>query len=89
MKSWTVIIFHLKVLFRGFKTYSARGYIIYKLSRKLVFDILLASDFCRHLITFASSLDPDQDRHNAHNVCPDLGSNRVVFLKPNSMIIYI
>ena len=33
---------------------------------------LASSDFCRLLITFTNSLDPDQDRQN---VGPDLDSN--------------
>ena len=32
---------------------------------------LASSDFCRQLITFAISLDPDQDRYS---LCPDLNS---------------
>ena len=34
--------------------------------------ILASGDFCRLLITFANSLDPDQDRQN---VSPDLDPN--------------
>ena len=33
-----------------------------------------SGDFCRLLIAFANSLDPDQARHN---VCPDLGPNHL------------
>ena len=33
-----------------------------------------SSDFCRLLLTFANSLDPDQDRQN---VGPDLNPNRL------------
>ena len=33
---------------------------------------LTSGDFCRLLITFANSLDPDQDQQN---VGPDLGPN--------------
>ena len=33
---------------------------------------LASGDFCHLLITFANSLDPDQDRHY---VCPDLDPN--------------
>ena len=35
---------------------------------------LSSGDFCCLLITFANSLDPDQDRQN---VGPDLGLNRL------------
>ena len=35
---------------------------------------LALGDFCRLLITFANSLDPDQDRQN---VDPDLDPNRL------------
>ena len=56
-------------------------------SRKLIETVskinpfLASGDFCPLLITFANSLDPDQDRHN---VDPDLDPNRltlIVFLK--------
>ena len=40
----------------------------------IFFSNLASSDFCRLLITFANSLDPDQDRHNGG---PDLGSNHL------------
>ena len=44
---------------------------------KAFFYYFLASDdFCRRLITFANSLDPDQDRHY---VGPDLDPNRLTF----------
>ena len=36
--------------------------------------LLVNSNFCRLLITFANSLDPDQDRHN---VGPDLNPNHL------------
>ena len=45
------------------------------------FIFLASADVCPLLITFANSLDLDQDRHN---VGPDLGPNRlilIVFLK--------
>ena len=35
-----------------------------------------SGDFCRLVITFANSLDPDQDRLN---VGPDLDPNRLTF----------
>ena len=44
---------------------------------KVVIDSFLSSgDFCRLLITFANSSDPDQDRQN---VGPDLDPNHLTF----------
>ena len=40
---------------------------------RLTLSLLAArGNFCHLLISFANSLDPDQDRHN---VCPDLDPN--------------
>ena len=53
-----------------------------KFNRKFTtFNTFLAcGDYCHMLITFANSLDPDQDQHSVH---PDLDPNRFdgVFLK--------
>ena len=46
-----------------------------KFEAKIFF--LASSDFCQLLITFANSLDPDQDQQN---VGPDLDSNRLTHL---------
>ena len=43
----------------------------------MIYPFLASDDFCRLLITFANSLDPEQDRQN---VGPDLGPNRLVLL---------
>ena len=57
---------------------------IYKVWMHMIIDSFLASgDFCCQLITFANSLDPDQDRQH---VGPDLDPNcltgtLIVFLK--------
>ena len=37
-----------------------------------IYSFFACRDFCHLLITFANSLDPDQDRHN---VGPDLNPN--------------
>ena len=58
------------------------GFIFCAFSTLVSFKSFRASDnFCRLLITFANSLDPDQDRHT---VCPDLDLSHltlIVFLK--------
>ena len=44
--------------------------------KEAIFNSVSASgNFCRLLITFANSLDPDQDRHY---VGPDLDPNRLI-----------
>ena len=42
-----------------------------------ILTLLVSGDFCRLLIAFANSLDPDQDRQD---VGPDLGPNRLTLL---------
>ena len=42
--------------------------------KRLVNSFLASGDFCCPLITFANSLDPDQDRQD---VAPDLDPNRL------------
>ena len=44
---------------------------------KLTFSLLAATFNCRLLISFANSLDPDQDRQN---VGPDLDPNRLTLI---------
>ena len=53
---------------------------------KVLFNSLLASgDFCRLVITFENSLDPDQDQQYVKNIGTDLDPNHydtlIVFLK--------
>ena len=47
--------------------------VLHKLCKPGINSFLASGDFYSLLITFANSLDPDQDRQN---VGPDLGPNR-------------
>ena len=52
----------------------SRKYPYLYFSHSMVNSFLASGDICYLLITFAKSLDPDQDRHN---VDPDLGPNHL------------
>ena len=57
--------------------YVSENFTIILYSVVLIINSFLASSYFRHLlITFANSLDPDQDRH----VGPDLGPNRLTLM---------
>ena len=47
---------------------------LFSVNLSLFYSLPNSRDFCRLLITFAKSLDPDQDRQN---VGPDLDPNRL------------
>ena len=61
----------IKFKLAGTSNYQSSNYQVFTVKNF----VLASSDFCHLLITFANSLDPDQDRQN---VCPGLDPNHLI-----------